>query len=139
MVFPHDIPCHKNPVRTIKATKSLRLKGKEIQNSTMTEKVHSHTWAESSARHADGCSLESSATSPNDDSAARDGATFPIVLHKMLCSMEAERKEHIISWSPDGRSFSIQQPRLFAETIMPRYFKNQTRYKSFQVRAETFR
>ena len=59
---------------------------------------------------------------------------FPQRLHKMLGEMEVQGKDHIISWNPDGRSFTIRKPKEFAETIMVQYFKNQTRYKSFQVR-----
>lgn len=59
---------------------------------------------------------------------------FPVVLHRMLGEMENEGNEHIISWNDDGKSFAIHDPKVFAEKILTRYFQNQTRYKSFQVR-----
>ena len=64
---------------------------------------------------------------------ARDVDAFPVILHRLLSNMEAGGTEDIISWSPDGKSFVIHQPKAFVDTIMTRYFKNQTRYKSFQV------
>jgi hypothetical protein len=70
----------------------------------------------------------------NAPDATRDGEAFPVLLHKLLDEMEAEENEHIISWNPDGKSFTIHQPKVFGDTIMSRWFKNQTRYKSFQVR-----
>ena len=64
--------------------------------------------------------------------------SFPIILHRLLQDMEnaAETKD-IISWSPDGKSFTIHQPKLFVEQIMRRYFRHQTHYKSFQVRTQS--
>eukprot|EP00934_Nitzschia_sp_Nitz4_P005111 Nitzschia sp. Nitz4//scaffold210_size37948//860//1885//NITZ4_007685-RA/size37948-augustus-gene-0.16-mRNA-1//1//CDS//3329541915//5101//frame0 len=58
--------------------------------------------------------------------------TFPGILHRMLEVVEAEGNGHIISWNPDGLSFSVHRPKDFADVIMGRYFK-QTKYKSFQV------
>lgn len=63
----------------------------------------------------------------------RDVDPFPVVLHRMLGEMGKEGNEHIISWNADGKSFTIHDPKEFAEKILTRYFKNQTRYKSFQV------
>jgi hypothetical protein len=65
--------------------------------------------------------------SPNDSA-----APFPVRLHKMLEEVvEKQGKEHIISWNPDGRSFTVHQPKVFAQSIMQKHF-NQTKYKSFQ-------
>eukprot|EP00934_Nitzschia_sp_Nitz4_P003882 Nitzschia sp. Nitz4//scaffold172_size47551//44039//44446//NITZ4_007148-RA/size47551-snap-gene-0.65-mRNA-1//1//CDS//3329538771//3872//frame0 len=66
----------------------------------------------------------------NDHDAALKG-TFPCILHQMLEVEEAEGNGHIISWNPDGLSFSVHKPKLFADRIMGKYF-NQTKYKSFQ-------
>jgi hypothetical protein len=56
---------------------------------------------------------------------------FPVQLYKLLEDVETAGEIDIISWSDDGRSFLIYQPKVFASTWMPRYF-NQTKYKSFQ-------
>jgi hypothetical protein len=76
------------------------------------------------------------ASSDCGGNAAREMEAFPVLLHRMLGEMEAEGNGHIISWNPDGKSFTIYQPKVFVDTIMPRWFKNQTRYKSFQVRTQ---
>jgi hypothetical protein len=39
--------------------------------------------------------------------------------------------ESIVSWQPHGMSFRVHLPKLFASTVMPRYFMKQTKYKSF--------
>lgn len=57
---------------------------------------------------------------------------FPVILHRMLDEVEGTGHTNIISWNPDGRSFTVHQPKAFADTLMSKYF-NQTRYKSFQV------
>lgn len=69
----------------------------------------------------------------------RDIEPFPVVLHRLLGNMRMEGNEHIISWNNDGKSFTIYEPKEFADKILTRYFKNQTRYKSFQVRKDTKR
>ncbi len=66
----------------------------------------------------------------------RDMEPFPVILHRMLGEMVKEGTEHIISWNDDGKSFTIHDPKDFADTILTRYFTNQTRYKSFQVRID---
>lgn len=67
------------------------------------------------------------------DLSSNDSAEpFPVRLHKMLEEVvEKQGKEHIISWNPDGRSFTVHQPKVFAQSIMQNHF-NQTKYKSFQ-------
>jgi hypothetical protein len=49
----------------------------------------------------------------------------------MLEDMAAVGDESIVSWQPHGKAFRVHQPKVFARTLMPRYFK-QTKYKSFQ-------
>jgi hypothetical protein len=56
---------------------------------------------------------------------------FPLKLHKMLEEVETQGRAWIISWNEDGRSFSVHQPKVFAQSIMQKHF-NQTKYKSFQ-------
>lgn len=67
---------------------------------------------------------------------SRSGETppqlFPMTLHEMLEEAEREHKDHIVGWDPDGLSFKIHKPNEFAKTIMPRYFKNQSKFRSFQ-------
>jgi hypothetical protein len=49
----------------------------------------------------------------------------------MLEHMATVGEESIVSWQPHGKAFRVHRPDLFAQTVMPRYFK-QTKYKSFQ-------
>jgi len=49
----------------------------------------------------------------------------------MLDDVTKDDKEHIVSWQPHGRSFTVHKPKEFVEKIMPTYF-NQTKYASFQ-------
>jgi len=56
---------------------------------------------------------------------------FPVKLHRLLEDLENTKGQEIISWNPDGKSFTIFQPKAFAESIMGKYFR-QTKYKSFQ-------
>jgi hypothetical protein len=57
---------------------------------------------------------------------------FPMILHQMLEEANSEHNDHIVGWEPDGLSFKVHKPNELAETIMPRYFKNQTQFRSFQ-------
>ena len=58
---------------------------------------------------------------------------FPLLLYQVLEDADTQRFQDIISWLPDGTSFKIHSPRNFeSHGIMAKYFKNQTRYKSFQ-------
>jgi hypothetical protein len=83
-------------------------------------------------------SKESTIASPTfraQERASRTGETpqlFPIILHRMLEDAESDLNDHIVGWDPDGLSFKIHKPNELAETIMPRYFKNQTKFRSFQ-------
>ena len=56
---------------------------------------------------------------------------FPIKLHRMLDEVTAAGLESVVSWLEHGRAFRIHQPKLFAATIMCRFF-NQSKYTSFQ-------
>jgi hypothetical protein len=81
---------------------------------------------------------ESTIASPTfraQERASRSGETpqlFPMILHRMLEDAESDLNDHIVGWDPDGLSFKIHKPNELAETIMPRYFKNQTKFRSFQ-------
>jgi hypothetical protein len=50
----------------------------------------------------------------------------------MLEEMATVGDESVISWQPHGKAFRVHHPDAFAKTVMPRYFKQQTKYKSFQ-------
>jgi hypothetical protein len=56
---------------------------------------------------------------------------FPVKLHSMLDDAERMGNEGIVSWNEDGLSFSVHDPKKFAQKMMQSYF-NQTKYKSFQ-------
>lgn len=56
---------------------------------------------------------------------------FTVKLHRLLADAQEQGFTDVIQWDPGGRSFTVYQPELFAETIMKKYFK-QTKYKSFQ-------
>ena len=50
---------------------------------------------------------------------------FPFRFHAILTEIESKKKyDHIISWSPHGRSFAILKQVLFKKEIVPRYFKH---------------
>uniref|UniRef100_A0A7S4ENY5 HSF-type DNA-binding domain-containing protein n=1 Tax=Pseudo-nitzschia australis TaxID=44445 RepID=A0A7S4ENY5_9STRA len=55
---------------------------------------------------------------------------FPCRLHDLLNDAEKNGYDHIISWSPDGKSFKIHETSLMVP-ILQRYFR-QTKYQSFQ-------
>jgi len=55
---------------------------------------------------------------------------FPCVLHQMLGEIEEIGLSHIISWSPHGRAFVVNDVEGFVTQVMPRYFK-QSRFSSF--------
>jgi hypothetical protein len=59
------------------------------------------------------------------------GDAFPMKLHNMLEDVARAGETRIISWDASGESFTIYEPKLFAQTWMRRCF-NQSKYKSFQ-------
>jgi len=56
---------------------------------------------------------------------------FPTVLHYMLGDAEKLGFQDVISWQPHGRCFMVHQPKTFADSVMPKYFRH-TRLSSFQ-------
>ena len=62
----------------------------------------------------------------NGESIAKGGVScpFPWRLHECLDAVEKEGLEHIVSWQPHGRSFTVYQPKKFVELVMPRYVEN---------------
>eukprot|EP00529_Nitzschia_sp_RCC80_P002166 CAMPEP_0113492838 /NCGR_PEP_ID=MMETSP0014_2-20120614/28284_1 /TAXON_ID=2857 /ORGANISM="Nitzschia sp." /LENGTH=555 /DNA_ID=CAMNT_0000386685 /DNA_START=221 /DNA_END=1888 /DNA_ORIENTATION=+ /assembly_acc=CAM_ASM_000159 len=59
---------------------------------------------------------------------------FPYKLYEMLETVERENLTHIVSWSPpsgkDG--FKVHNIEEFSSQIMGRFFKQQSKYRSFQ-------
>jgi hypothetical protein len=53
---------------------------------------------------------------------------FPAKLYELL---EYHEFDDIISWQPNGRSFTLHDDQGFADSVMPKYFK-QTKFRSFQ-------
>merc|ERR1711957_824153 len=51
--------------------------------------------------------------------------------YRMLDQIIDEGLEPVMSWLPHGRAFKIHNPKVFAATILPRFF-NQSKYTSFQ-------
>ncbi|KAL7576729.1 hypothetical protein ACA910_005648 [Epithemia clementina (nom. ined.)] len=56
---------------------------------------------------------------------------FPWRLHECLEAVEHEGLDHIVSWAPHGRAFTVHHPEKFVELVLPRFF-DQTKYPSFQ-------
>jgi hypothetical protein len=56
---------------------------------------------------------------------------FPWRLHDMLNAAEVQSYQHMVSWQNGGKAFKVHDPKVFVQSIMPKYF-NQTQYKSFQ-------
>jgi hypothetical protein len=57
---------------------------------------------------------------------------FPWKLHEMLDNAAVEGFSDIVSWLPGStNSFKVHQPGVFAEGVMPRYFKK-IQFKSFR-------
>ena len=46
---------------------------------------------------------------------------FPVKLHAILDQVEQDGLGHVISWQAHGRCFAIHQPKIFVDTVMPKY------------------
>jgi len=58
--------------------------------------------------------------------------SFPEILYVMLFDAMKDRViQSIVSWQPHGRAFSVYQPELFSEMVLPRYFRH-SNLSSFQ-------
>jgi hypothetical protein len=61
--------------------------------------------------------------------------SFPVMVHRMLTYVEksdGNTLKGIVSWNDDGRTFCIHDQLKFEQQILPNFFVNQTRYRSFQ-------
>mmetsp|Transcript_21677 Transcript_21677/g.31058 ORF Transcript_21677/g.31058 Transcript_21677/m.31058 type:complete len:574 (-) Transcript_21677:133-1854(-) len=56
---------------------------------------------------------------------------FPLMLHELLNSVEADGHADVISWQPHGRAFCIHKKKDFFADIMPKYFRQST-FASFR-------
>jgi hypothetical protein len=65
--------------------------------------------------------------------------TFPWQLHLLLDDAEIKGFSHVVSWLERGTMFKVHKTKEFADRVMPCYFKNQTRYKSFQRQLNCYR
>ena len=54
----------------------------------------------------------------------------PFKLYEMLERSSNSEQGSIVSWSEDGRAFTIRNTAEFVEHVVPKYFK-QTKYRSF--------
>lgn len=57
---------------------------------------------------------------------------FPWRLHQMLEAIDQVGDSSIVSWLPDGQHFQVHNPQLFVQKVIPKFFKKQKSYKSFQ-------
>jgi hypothetical protein len=63
---------------------------------------------------------------------------FPSKLHAMLQDADGCDFDNILSWQPQGQSFKILDPDRFAAEVMPIYFSQCTKLKSFQRQLNTY-
>lgn len=49
--------------------------------------------------------------------------SFPLNLTLMLESVERMGLGHVVSWSPDGKTFAIHDPEQFLDLVLPKFFK----------------
>ena len=75
---------------------------------------------------------DSQAEDTNTNNDADLQKTFPWQLHAMLEAAANEGFDHIVSWLDNNASFKVHEPALFVKHVLPRFFKRQSKYKSFQ-------
>ena len=65
--------------------------------------------------------------------------SFPFKLYRCLEDAAIdESKAEIISWLPDGKGFKVHKPNEFVDQLLVRYFKTQTKLKSFTRQVRLF-
>jgi hypothetical protein len=80
---------------------------------------------------ADDESVNSSISHFEDEGQHNDALPFQLKLHQLLEDATEKGFQDIVSFHPDGKSFKIHKPHVFAETILPKYY-NMSKMKSFQ-------
>mmetsp|Transcript_21375 Transcript_21375/g.59443 ORF Transcript_21375/g.59443 Transcript_21375/m.59443 type:complete len:254 (+) Transcript_21375:556-1317(+) len=58
--------------------------------------------------------------------------TFPQMLYQILEDSAEAGTDDIIAWDEDGASFHIVKPEAFNDSILPKYTKKRTKFRSFQ-------
>lgn len=56
---------------------------------------------------------------------------FLVRLHALLCHADKEGKQSIVSWTHDGKKFTVHDPACFMNTVYPLYFDSST-FSSFE-------
>jgi hypothetical protein len=69
--------------------------------------------------------------SRSDDSSPLRTQLFPVQLYSVLEAASELGFEEIISWLPTGDGFRVHDRHGFEKDIMPRFFRSQSKYKSF--------
>lgn len=57
-----------------------------------------------------------------------DSKIFPMRLHEIL---NDDAHANAICWLPHGKAFVIRDRKIFAETVMPKFFSRKAKYSSF--------
>lgn len=78
----------------------------------------------------------SSSQGSNKETSSRD-EPFPLTLHRMLEEMEQAGFSNVIGWDLLGMSFTVLEPKIFAQRFMQLYFRH-TKYKSFQKQLNAY-
>ena len=69
----------------------------------------------------------------------RSQVLFPVQLHRLLTdAMQDPDLADIISWHPDGHSFSVRNADAFSAKVLPVYFGAKTKYRSFQRQLQLY-
>jgi len=58
--------------------------------------------------------------------------TFPEMVYQILEDSAREGTENIVAWELDGSAFIIHKPKVFNDTILPKYSRKRTKFRSFQ-------
>jgi HSF-type DNA-binding len=60
----------------------------------------------------------------NNKKISRQQESFPQKLYRMLIELEAVGDDDIVSFSVDGDGFEVHQPTVFAEIVIPKYYRH---------------
>lgn len=72
-----------------------------------------------------------SSSNNNNDVDLDDEDDSKIFPQRLMSILSDERNQEAICWLPHGRSFIVRNRKLFAETVMCRYFSRKAKYSSF--------
>jgi hypothetical protein len=68
----------------------------------------------------------------NENRKRQQKLTFPQMVHQILEDAAKAGTENILAWEDNGNSFHIYEPHVFNDTVLPRYSKKRTKFRSFQ-------